>query len=125
MLGPSLPQGVRIAVDAQSLSGDWAQAAALGVIASEFAMNSAKHGFSDGRSGTIGIALRQRKDGGIDLRCHDDGVGHQPATQPGPGIGHGIGLRLIEASVEQLGGQFEIEKVDKGFALVVRMPPPA
>jgi two-component sensor histidine kinase len=117
VLEDTVPTNVTIGIDADPIIGDSAQAAGLGVIASEFVINSGKHAFPDGRTGMIGIELRAG-DSQIELLCRDDGIGRSGTST---GV-DGIGLRLIEAAAEQLGGEARILAPPKGFAIAVQIP---
>jgi len=117
MLRASVPDGVRIETETVPFLGDARQASQFGVIMTEFVMNSAKHAFPEGRAGTIRIALRLEADE-IELRCEDDGVGRVNGSVPGAGLG----LRLMQASAQQAGGELEILRGARGFGVVVRAP---
>lgn len=118
MLRGSIPDSIRIETEADPFLGDARQACQFGVVMTEFVMNSAKHAFPDGRPGSIRIALRHGAEDEIELRCQDDGVGHPN----GAIASKGIGLRLMQASAAQAGGDLEVLRGDAGFGVVVRAP---
>ena len=118
MLRGSIPDSIRIETEADPFLGDARQACQFGVVMTEFVMNSAKHAFPDGRPGSIRIALRHGAEDEIELRCQDDGVGHPN----GAIASKGIGLRLMQASAAQAGGDLEILRGNAGFGVVVRAP---
>lgn len=119
LMADSLPPEVRVDVEAEPLEVDAMMANALGVIATEFIMNAAKHAFPDERPGTISIVLRRDGSDAIVMSCSDDGIGASaPASEAG------LGLRLIAASAAQLGGHAAIGGGAKGFRVEVRMPLP-
>ncbi len=120
MLSGSLPDSVRVEIDADPCICQAALASQIGVIVTEFALNAAKHAFPDGRAGRVRVVLRCKKGGGIEFRCEDDGIGGAPAPAASPGIG----LRLMKAAAQQVGGEMEIVEGGSGFAVVVRIPPP-
>ena len=68
----------------------------LGLLTSEFVVNSLKHAFPDGRGGTLTVRLEAVHEQRARLLLADDGSGRPP-----PAEGRGSGLRLIE----QLAGQ--------------------
>lgn len=71
----------------------------LGLVVTELVINALRHGFPEGRSGTIKVTYRLRG-GGWTLAVADDGAGRpvDPALQK-PGLGAGI----IKALAGQLG----------------------
>lgn len=117
ILEDTVSANLAIQIDVEPVTGNSAQAAGLGVIASEFVINSGKHAFPDGRYGKVEIVLRSAG-GWIELLCSDDGIGRGSAKT---GL-DGIGLRLIEASAQQLGGEARISAPAQGFAISVRIP---
>lgn len=117
LLGQQAPEGVRITAACAERSVSSQTASALALILSEFVANSYKHGFS-GRGGSISVSL-DCVDHCLVLTCRDDGIG-AGAEQ---GTGTGIGMRLIEASAEQLGGVLETGPLPQGgFGLVLSIP---
>lgn len=116
-LRPSLPEDVSLELAAESIRADATAASAVGVIVSEFAMNSARHAFPPGRAGRIEVTLGREDRSNMLLQCRDNGVGVKTSL----GESRGIGLRLIEASAAQLGGTMRVV-TDKGFAIEARLP---
>ncbi|MHA6263592.1 sensor histidine kinase [Arenibacterium sp. CAU 1754] len=95
------------------------KASALGMIISEFVANSIKHGFPDGRRGTVSITMDVAADGTIDLICRDDGVGANgiPADATRE---TGLGQGLVEASASQLGGVLDHSLTENGSKLTLQ-----
>ncbi|MBK6628417.1 MAG: sensor histidine kinase [Flavobacteriales bacterium] len=77
----------------------------LGLLVNELVMNSLKHGFPEGRHGSIRIQLDQWNVSGLRLRYEDDGVGL--ATSNGLSAGS-FGHDLIHALSEQLEGELRM-----------------
>ena len=71
----------------------------LGLLTSEFVVNSLKHAFADGRGGTLTVQLDAVDEQRARLLLADDGSG-MPATSA---AGKGSGLRLIEQLAAQAG----------------------
>ena len=69
----------------------------LGLLTSEFVVNSLKHAFPDGRGGTLTVRLEAVDEQRARLLLADDGSG-MPATAA---KGRGSGLRLIEQLADQ------------------------
>jgi len=117
MLQEGAPDGVRVEVDAADIIVNPGVASAVGVIVSEFVMNSFKYAFPEGRPGAIRITLLES---GCQIRllCRDDGVGAGDiATSK-----RGLGMRLIEAYAGQIGGVAAFRNDSPGIELSVSFP---
>jgi two-component sensor histidine kinase len=117
MLQEGAPVGVDIVVDASHVVVRPQTASAVGVIVSEFVMNSFKHAFPDERAGRVTITLREAGSQ-LELVCRDDGVG---AGEIAPQK-RGLGLRLISAYARQLSGAADFRDGNPGFELRMRFP---
>jgi PAS domain S-box-containing protein len=93
----------------------------LGLIMNELVSNALKHGFPDGRDGTISVS------GGLDgdiitLEVGDDGVGI-PAELDWKNT-DSLGMRLITSLVDQIGGTLELRPGSgTHFVITVRKKP--
>ena len=103
-----------LAIDEVALPVDKAIPCAL--ILNELITNAVKHGFADGRRGTIRVALGKLSSGQLQLSVADDGVGlpagldiHQTPS---------LGMHLVSALAEQLGAELEVSG-DKGTSFKV------
>ncbi|MEQ1781226.1 MAG: histidine kinase dimerization/phosphoacceptor domain -containing protein [Hyphomonadaceae bacterium] len=114
MLQEGAPDGVDIAVHAPHVVVTPQTASAVGVIVSEFVMNSFKHAFPDERAGKVTITIRE-SGSQMELVCRDDGAG---AGEIAPQK-RGLGLRLISAYASQLGGAADFRDAEPGFELRV------
>ncbi len=98
---------VRLQLDLASIRLPLDQALPCGLLVNELIGNSLKHGFADGRSGELRVALQVLDDGAtLLLQVSDDGVGLPPdfaARQ-----GQSLGLQLVADLAEQLDGQLAI-----------------
>jgi two-component sensor histidine kinase len=83
------------------------QAIPCGLIVNELLTNCLKHGFPDGRAGTISIVLQELPDGRRELSVFDDGVGI-PGDMDWDSPGS-MGLRLVRDLARQLEGQVSLE----------------
>ncbi|MGF7212790.1 two-component sensor histidine kinase [Skermanella aerolata] len=93
------------------------RAKTLGLILNELVVNALKYAFPNGRSGTVTLTSRC-----LDSECwlmvEDDGVGFDPAI---PAKGSGLGRRMVNALVKQIGGSIDIKpRQDGGTRCVVR-----
>ncbi len=116
LLQDNAAANVRVKVAAERLDVESRRASAVGMIVSEFVSNSLKRAFPDKRSGTIRISLRRVADGMAELLCTDDGIG---APQIQPGARRGLGLRIMDASVSQIGGTSTTSAGGQGFGFSV------
>lgn len=78
---------------------------ACGLLLNELLTNSLKHAFPNGESGVILIRVEQVEDGSYVLELQDDGVG-MSSNHSNPDT---LGLRLVRALTEQLGGTLTVE----------------
>ncbi|WP_425449955.1 histidine kinase dimerization/phosphoacceptor domain -containing protein [Virgifigura deserti] len=116
-----------ITVDAEPLRCDLETAIPLGLIVNELIINSLKHAFPEGQTGTIRVGLqRSEADEDVHLTVGDDGVGmSQTATgesgSPDGGRGGGLGQTMIAALVQQIDAEMEIME-GPGTKVLIRMP---
>ncbi len=96
------------------------QASALGMIVAELVANSLKHGFADGRGGTIEIRYVS-DDRGWRVEVRDDGVGLPAGFDPASS--KGVGMRVIGAMVRRLGAV--LTSLSDGAVTVFRVEKPA
>ncbi|HUZ67655.1 MAG TPA: histidine kinase dimerization/phosphoacceptor domain -containing protein [Beijerinckiaceae bacterium] len=87
------------------------QGTPLALIVAEALSNACKHGFPNGRQGTIAIEGSATPDGSL-LLISDDGVGLTPSSPKR----NSMGLRLAEIMVRQLGGSFSLAPGANGGA---------
>ena len=102
-MGLSLPPGVRLNCDADSVWLGRDRAISIGLLLNELATNAAKHAFPGRERGRIDVMFRQNADGSLCLVVEDDGVG-MPDTAHRPGS---LGQRLIAAFAAQAKGNLE------------------
>jgi len=97
---------VRVRVEVDELWMMIDRAVPCGLLLNELVTNALKHAFPDGRSGEVVVGLR-RQEGLRVLSVHDSGVG----LPSGIDIAHApsLGLRLVQALTQQLGGRLAIE----------------
>ncbi|EPX78354.1 GAF domain-containing protein [Salipiger mucosus] len=123
LLQRQAPVGMSLIVDVPALEVESRVAAALGVIASEFAANATKYGYPDGAEGAqLRFTASRGPDGALSFRCGDNGTG-QPGTID-PLSSTALGSRLMEAAAQQVGGTITQGRDVAGFVLTVDLPGP-
>jgi PAS domain S-box-containing protein len=106
----SCPQGLTMATD---------QAVALLLMTTELLTNALKHAYPDSNKGTvrIGVSGAQRH---LLLQVDDDGRGLP--TNFDPRGGSGLGMKIVQGLIAQLGGELQIEAQTIGAHFRVRLP---
>ena len=109
-----VPDGVslRTRLAAATIRAD--AAISLGIIANELVTNAVKHAFK-GKDGTIEVATRRDGDA-LELRVSDNGCGLSASKQ------RGLGTRLVETFVRQLGGWHEVTSSAGGVTHRILIP---
>ncbi|ODT62875.1 hypothetical protein ABS71_15085 [bacterium SCN 62-11] len=92
----------------------------LGLIANELMMNSLKHAFPDGRTGTIEIRLHWLEEQILELSIRDDGAGFE--YQSGKSYS-GLGLELVSALSAQVDAELSFQG-PPGSCFTFRIPLP-
>lgn len=113
--------GARIDVDAEEVMLPMNKATALALTLHELLMNAEKHAYPGQEGGPIRVTLRNRTDGGIELRVSDEGVGLPSGFDPGSTASLGMGI--VHRLVQQLDGNVNIERRDKGTTFALVFPP--
>ena len=113
---------VRLQLDLASIRLELDQALPCGLLVNELISNSLKHGFPDGRSGEIQVALQLLGGGAaLQLSVSDDGVG-LPADFD-ERRGQSLGLQLVADLTDQLGGRLDIGPAPVAMFCVTFAPP--
>lgn len=95
----SLSGKVALRTDLEQVDLTLDQAIPCGLILNELISNALKHGFPDGRAGTIHIGLRCEKDR-VRIELSDDGVGMSADLDPDKQAS--LGLQLVHTLIDQL-----------------------
>jgi PAS domain S-box-containing protein len=105
-------------VEAEGIVLDIESAIPCGMVVNELVSNALKHAFPQGREGTVVISLRHDRDGNLELRVADDGIGLPPDLdiRDTDTLGMQLVLMLVE---KQLYGSLDVAK-DKGTDFTVR-----
>ncbi|MFP4152374.1 MAG: sensor histidine kinase [Alkalispirochaeta sp.] len=116
-----IPNPPVVQVEAEEIFLRIEHAIPIALITSELLTNAAKYGApgKDARPGTVSVSLvRQERD--LVLTVHDDGPGFPPGFDPTRS--EGLGMRLVTALSDQLGGTFTVGSGSGAVATVrVRM----
>ncbi|GFE82679.1 hypothetical protein GCM10011487_46790 [Steroidobacter agaridevorans] len=106
----SCPQGLTMATD---------RAVALLLMTTELITNSLKHAYPNSNKGSVRISISgaQRQ---LLLQVDDDGRGLPNDFDPRSGTG--LGMRIVQGLVAQLGGELQIEAQSLGAHFRVRLP---
>lgn len=102
---------VTVALVSENMWLKTASASAFGLLVNELVTNALRHGFPEGRAGTVTVSIESR-DGGTALGVADDGIG----LPEGFSIGErkGLGMRIVTTLANQLGASVEIDRQAKG-----------
>ncbi|MBB4857347.1 PAS domain S-box-containing protein [Novosphingobium chloroacetimidivorans] len=107
---------IRLHTAAIPMFVDAAHASALGLILNEILTNAIKHGFADGRSGTLTILVERSKNQGIIKIC-DDGPGLPSATRS-----KSIGTALITRLARQVDAEAIWADNSPGTCVTITVP---
>jgi two-component system, sensor histidine kinase PdtaS len=108
---------LKLAVEEVALSVD--KAIPCGLILNELITNALKHGFPDGRTGTIRVEICRVSGGRLRLAVSDDGVGLPPSLNVATSTT--LGLHLVRMLAKQLAAELEVD-TDKGTSFRVSIP---
>lgn len=115
MAGASQIDSVVTAIDEKI---DLQRLITLSMLVSELAMNSLKHAFVDCQSGRITVSLNRIDPRRLELVVSDDGRGLQPSTNKRGGLG----TRIVEGLVNQLGGKIVVDNGATGVTSRLTFP---
>ena len=107
---------IRLETDLEDVHLDINSAVPCGLLLTELITNALKHAFPGDRKGVIGLGLHRRKDGTVELRVSDDGVGFPEAVDFRKT--ESLGLQIVDLLVGQLEGTIELDR-KKGTAFTV------
>jgi len=111
------PNQVRLETEFGEVPLDINSAVPCGLILNELISNALKHAFPAGRKGVLMIRLRRRKDGEVELRIADNGVGFPKGLDFRRT--EGLGLQIVNLLVGQLEGTIKLdEKNGTAFTVV-------
>ncbi|MGD0281590.1 MAG: PAS domain S-box protein [Dissulfurispiraceae bacterium] len=107
---------VIISVDMESIVLDVNVGIPCGQIVNELVSNSLKHGFPEGRKGTISVGIRIGNEGNYVLFVEDNGIGLAPDVDFRKTSS--LGLQLVNGLSRQISGKIELSREDgAGFRI--------
>ncbi len=116
-------QQVTLDLDIENVVFSINTAIPCGLIINELVSNSLKHGFPDGRNGSISVALHPLEDGRMELKMSHDGVGIPPDMDWRNT--DSLGLKLVRILAEgQLDGAIELRRPENAEFVITFMPDP-
>jgi two-component sensor histidine kinase len=88
------------------------------LIVNELVANACKYAYPD-RSGDVWVTIARLGDNGFSISVRDEGVGVPSDFDPTKA--KGLGMRLVTAFAQQLGGTFEVSRNDPGTEFAVKI----
>jgi two-component sensor histidine kinase len=117
------PAGTRVEVEADPIEADSRVASSLGIVANEFAANSAKYARpGPGQTMTIRFVLTRIGANRMALVCADNGAERTSADESDALSSTALGARLMEAAAAQVGGTLIQGRETGGFVLRAEVP---
>lgn len=103
------PGQIQLTLDIEDLPLSLDLAVPFGLLANELLSNCLKHGFPDGRRGSVEVSIH-RQENGVHMVVQDDGVGLPKHFNPG--ACPSMGLKLADSLAHQLGGSLQFSSVN-------------
>ncbi|PAX08142.1 histidine kinase dimerization/phosphoacceptor domain -containing protein [Sphingomonas lenta] len=102
--------GGRLEVDAAGgLMVPSRTAVALSLIATELVTNALKYAYAPGEDGPIHVRVLPRDEGGLCMQVCDEGRGLPEDWADRPRSTGGLGMRVIRAMLQQIGGELKVD----------------
>jgi two-component sensor histidine kinase len=109
-------EGIQIEMDLAPLRLPHERAVPLGLIVNELVTNALKHAYPEGAGGVVRVAFALTHEGEGALFVSDDGTGMGPPREGS------LGTDLVKRLVQQIGGQLEQMRQERGTGFCVRFP---
>lgn len=109
-----------IEVDTDPIEISGAHTIALAMLTHELITNAIKHAYPEGDPGPIRVSLKRRSDGDFEYRFRDQGRGLPEEFQIDQS--NSLGMKVIAATISQLGGTLEINRLEPGTEFVIHLP---
>ena len=114
LINSTLPAEVSVIGSFENVPVGSREASIVATIVNELAANALKHSFKRS-SGTIDLSGKRVADAGYRLECSDDAEQGE-VESIGPGGRVGLGLKILRASVRQLGGTMTATHGKEGYS---------
>jgi two-component sensor histidine kinase len=102
--------GIELECNVESIAASAETATSISIIVNELVTNAIKHAFNGERSGNVWVT--GKADQQFELIVADDGMGI--GAQKRSASRSGLGTKLVESFVKQLGAQHEVVSSEKG-----------
>lgn len=113
----NMPGNVTLQFDLESMEVSSSEAVALGTLVNECISNSLKHGFPDGRPGSIRVSIRKGQENGeVCVSYQDDGVGLPEQSTP---VRPGLGLKVSQTIARELRGKYDLRPQQRGILMTL------
>ncbi|MCQ4162637.1 ATP-binding protein [Roseomonas sp. GC11] len=114
-------RGVAATIEADPITLPPEQTVPVALIVAELVANAVEHGFAGRERGDITITLLRQEET-LQLNVEDNGAGPPPGfTLEGS---NSLGLRIVRALAQQIGGRFEMHPLPRGTACRLSFPAP-
>ncbi|APE42127.1 ATPase [Sulfitobacter alexandrii] len=117
-----MPEGIIVRHEVAPCKLESRAASSVGMVVNEAIANASKYAFEGRDKGAFDIVGKVDGDDYV-LTCADDGGATD--TQTGGVqtiVGTGLGMRIMQAAAQQLGGELKAEVGDKGHVVTLRWP---
>ncbi|WP_139312846.1 sensor histidine kinase [Acuticoccus yangtzensis] len=111
-------EAVRLELDLEAIELSTQLAVPIALIVNELFTNSLKYAYGDGRYGILGLSLKMADERTMVLTIWDDGPGINPTAR----VDSGLGQRLVEAFLTQLGATMKRESDASGTRFYIAIP---
>jgi two-component sensor histidine kinase len=109
-------EGIQIEMDLAPLRLPHERAVPLGLIVNELVTNALKHAYPEGAGGVVTVTFAVTPEGEGALFVRDDGTGMGPPREGS------LGTDLVTRLVQQIGGQLEQMRQERGTGFCIRFP---
>jgi PAS domain S-box-containing protein len=110
---------IRVRCDVDPIQMEVDTAIPCGLIVNELVSNALKHGFPDGREGTVSVALGRTDERHVSLTVDDDGIGLPSGTELR--TMQTMGMTLVQALVAQIDGKISL-RPEPGAHFTITFP---
>lgn len=112
LIDRALPGNIAVKGSFAAIQVEPREASTVGTIVNELVANGFKHSFGEA-GGTITLVGQSTGGRAYNLECRDDAK--SPKMEVLPGRREGLGLRILNASVRQLGGTMNATRDESGY----------